>query len=239
MADFLTIDVYRDPVRRTPARRRRIRAALAGPLPRGLRAHTINHANTGTFTIVPRHYGTCLLLAWESRDAARAAWHGRLGAALGHAGDFRLDGEVARARTEHGDDRWHGWRPDDDGAVPIAKDEPMVVLVPGVVRPRHLTPFLRDNLHAASRARHHPGHPGSIDVHARPPFENTSISIWSTRRSAQDFASQPGGHPPAMKRARDLDTHRAGVYLQVRPLASSGSLGLEEPALPELPEAGR
>ena len=29
----------------------------------------------------------------------------------------------------------------------------------------------------------------------------------------------------------------AGVYLQVRPLASTGSLGVDEPALPELPEA--
>src|SRR5437016_11356873 len=96
MADFLTIDVYRDPIRQTRARRRSIRAALADR-PDGLRAHTINFANTGTFTVVPRHVGTCLLLAWESRDAARSAWHGPLGAALGRAGDYRLDGEVARA----------------------------------------------------------------------------------------------------------------------------------------------
>ena len=115
----------------------------------------------------------------------------------------------------------------------------MVVLVHGIVRPRHLTTFLRDNLHAASRARHHPGHRGSIDVHAKPPFENTSISIWSSRRSAQDFAYQPGGHAPAMKRARELGTHRTGVYLQVRPLASSGNLGIDEPALPDLPDTDR
>jgi hypothetical protein len=90
MADFLTIDVYRDPIRETPARRRSIRAALAAR-PEGLRAHTINYANTGTFTLIPRHVGTCLLLAWESSDAAHTAWHGKLGAALGHAGDYRLD----------------------------------------------------------------------------------------------------------------------------------------------------
>ena len=238
MADFLTIDVYRDPVRQTPARRRSIRAALAAR-PKGLRTHTINYANTGTFTLIPRHLGTCLLLAWESDDAARTAWHGPLGGALGRAGDYRLDGEVARARTEHSDDHWHGWRPNDEGATPISKDEPMVVLVHGVVRPRYLTTFLRDNLHAASRARHHPGHRGSIDVHEKPPFEHTSISIWSTRASAQDFAYQPGGHAPAMKRARELDTHRAGVYLQVRPLASTGNLGIDKPALPDLPDADR
>ena len=134
MADFLTIDVYRDPVHQTPARRRSIRTALAAR-PEGLRAHTINYANTGTFTLIPRHVGTCLLLAWESSDAARAAWHGPLGAALGRAGDYRLDGEVTRARTEHGNDHWHGWRPADDGTTPIRKDEPMVVLVHGIVHP--------------------------------------------------------------------------------------------------------
>lgn len=237
MADFLTIDVYYHPIRETPARRRTIRAALTDR-PAGLRTQLLNYANTGTFTLVPRPIGTCLLLAWESPEAARDAWHARLGAALG-GGDYRMDAEVARARTEHGDDLWHGWRPSDDGAKPIAKNEPMVVLVHGVVRRRHLTTFLRDNLHAASRARHHPGHRGSIDVHAKPPFENTSISIWDTRASAQDFAYQPGGHAPAMKRARDLDTHRTGVYLQVRPLASTGNLGIDTSALPDLPAAVR
>lgn len=115
----------------------------------------------------------------------------------------------------------------------------MAVLVHGIVRPRYLSTFLRDNLHAASRARHHPGHRGSIDVHATPPFENTSISIWSSRASAQDFAYQPGGHAPAMKRARELGTHRTGVYLQVRPLASTGNLGIDGPALPDLPGTAR
>jgi hypothetical protein len=238
MPDFLTIDVFHHAIRETPARRLAIRAALAGR-PAGLRTQLVNYANTGSFTLVPRPVGTCLLLAWDSPEAARAAWRGPLGAALGGGGDFRMDAEVARARTEHGDDHWHGWRPSDDGATPIAKSEPMVVLVHGIVRRRHLTTFLRDNLHAASRARHHPGHRGSIDVHTRPPLENTSISIWDTRASAQDFAYQPGGHAPAMKRARELDTHTTGVYVQARPLASTGSLGIAEPALPNLPEAVR
>jgi hypothetical protein len=56
--------------------------------------------------------GTCLLLAWESSDAARTAWHGPLGAALGRAGDYRLDGEVARARTEHAGDHGAAYVPD-------------------------------------------------------------------------------------------------------------------------------
>jgi hypothetical protein len=42
-----------------------------------------------------------------------------------------------------------------------------------------------------------------------------------------------------MQRARELGTHRTGVYLQVRPLASSGNLGIDEPALPDLPDTDR
>lgn len=237
-ADFITIDVYQHSLRATPARRRRIARASAQPL-RGLRASSVNYANTGTFHVVPKPIGTCLLLAWESPEAAQAAWAGPLGAALGRPGDYRLDGEVARARTERPGDTWHGWRPSDHGTPPITKDEPLVVMVHGVVHPRHLTTFLRDNVHAASRAAYHPGHRGSIDIHARPPFENTSISIWSTYAQAQDFAYKPGGHSHAMKHSRVLETHRTGVYLQVRPLASTGSLGLDHPALPDLPETSR
>jgi hypothetical protein len=237
-ADVLTIDVYTHPVRQTPARRRRIARALAHHVP-GLRAWSINYANTGTFTVVPKPLGTCLLMAWDSLEAAGSAWSGPLGDTLGGPGDFRLDGEVARARTEHPDDTWFGWRPSDAGAASIARDEPLVVVVHGLVKRRNLAGFLRDNVHAASRAAHHPGHRGSIDIHSRPPFENTSVSVWSTLAEAQDFAYAPGGHAPAMKRARTEDTHEAGVYLQVRPVASTGSLGIDRPALPELPGTAR
>ena len=64
-------------------------------------------------------------------------------------------------------------------------------------------------------------------------------STRSTRRAAQDFAYQPGGHAPAMNRSRELNTHTAGVYLQARPLASTGNLGIDEPALPDLPNVHR
>ncbi len=236
-ADVITIDVYTHTLRQARARRRRILGALARPVP-GLRAFSVNYANTGTFTVVPKQVGTCLVMAWDSLEAAEAAWSGSLSADLG-SGDYRLDGEVARARTEHPEDTWHGWRPSDAGATPIARDEPLVVMVHGVVHPRHLTTFLRDNVHAASRAAHHPGHRGSIDIHAKPPFENTSVSIWSSLAQAHDYAYKPGGHAPAVKRARALETHRTGVYLQVRPLASSGSLGVTDAALPELPSTKR
>ncbi|CAB4942284.1 unannotated protein [freshwater metagenome] len=237
-ADFLTVDVYDHPVRRTPAQRRAAKAALAGPLP-GLRASTVNHADNGTTHLVPRLSGTCLVLAWDSREAAEDAWAGPLRAALRRPGDFRMDGEVARSRVERDGDDWYGWRPSAEGAEGIGRGEPLVAVVHGVLRPRHLTTFLKDNLHAASRAAHHPGHRGSVDVFSKVPFEHTSISLWSSLEQAQDFAYKPGGHAHGMKRARELDTHHTGVYLQVRPLASAGGLGRDAPSYPELPPTAR
>ena len=94
-------------------------------------------------------------------------------------------------------------------------------------------------MHAASRAAHHPGHRGSVDISSQLPFEHTSISLWKTLKSAADYAYAPGGHAPAMNHARQADTHRAGVYLRIRPLASTGGLGCDEPAYPDLPDALR
>jgi len=42
-----------------------------------------------------------------------------------------------------------------------------------------------------------------------------------------------------MDPARAVDTHRMDVYLQVRPVASFGALGLDSAAFPDLPEAAR
>ncbi len=77
----------------------------------------------------------------------------------------------------------------------MADDEPLVAIVHGIVKPRYLGTFLSDNVHAASRAAFHPGHRGSIDISARLPFENTSISLWKTVALAQDFAFSPAVTP--------------------------------------------
>lgn len=146
---------------------------------------------------------------------------------------------VAKVGLEHDGDSWHGWNPCDVGGERMTPDDPMVVVVHGVLRPLHLLGFVRHNVHAASRTAFHPGHRGSVDVSSALPFEHTSISMWESVKLARDYAYAPGGHSHAMKHARAADTHRVGCYLQVRPVASSGSLGLGEPVFPDLPEARR
>jgi len=121
----------------------------------------------------------------------------------------------------------------------LAKEEPMVAIVHGILRRGRLLEFMRNNLHAASRAAHHHGHRGSIDISAQLPYEHTSISLWRTYALAQDFAYMPGGHATAMKHSQKENTHRVGVFLQVRPLACTGMLGIDEEPFPQLPAANR
>jgi hypothetical protein len=115
----------------------------------------------------------------------------------------------------------------------------MIAIVHGIVRRGQLVRFVRNNLHAASRALNHSGHGGSVDVSSQLPFEHTSISLWKTLAQAQDFAYLPGGHANALKHALKNRTHENGVFLQVRPLASTGSLGIGMPRFPGLPPANR
>jgi hypothetical protein len=65
------------------------------------------------------------------------------------------------------------------------------------------------------------------------------MSLWKTYALAQDFAYKPGGHAMAMKHALKSKTHRVGVFLQARPLAATGALGINEPPFPGLPAAAR
>lgn len=239
-ADFLTIDVYERPA----GGRIRWRRAVNGGLKHGvdgLRSATVNFANNGTHSLLPRIVpgGCALVAAWDSAEAAEAAFRGPLRAAVEGPNRYSLDGEVVRVKLNKEGDDWHGWTPLADGAEPLAADEPMVAVVHGIVRPGQLTNFVHNNLHAASRAAHHPGHRGSVDVSSKLPFEHTSISLWKTVALAEDYAYSRGGHAYAMKHALKTNTHRVGCFLRVRPLASTGALGIDSPAFPKLPPANR
>jgi len=240
--DFLTIDALGRPsggrIRWRRGVARRIDSGIEG-----LRGATVNYSNNGTHALVPALLpgGCALVAAWESPEAAEAAFAGPLRGAIDGDDRFSLDGEVTRVRVDSESERedWHGWEPRADGAEPLAKDEPMIAIVHGILRRGRLTEFVRNNAHAASRAAHHPGHRGSIDISAQLPFEHTSISLWKTYALAQDFAYKPGGHASGMKHALKEKTHRVGIFLQVRPLACTGNLGIDTTPFPQLPAANR
>jgi len=240
--DFVTIDAFDRPPGGRIRWRRSLSRVIDGGI-EGLRGSTVNYTNNGTRSIVPALVpgGCALVAAWESPEAAEAAFSGPLRQAVDGPGRFSLDGEVVRVRIDSESERndWHGWKPRAEGAEPLAKDEPMVAIVHGILRRGRLLEFMRNNLHAASRAAHHHGHRGSIDISAQLPYEHTSISLWRTYKLAQDFAYMPGGHATAMKHSQKENTHRVGVFLQVRPLACTGKLGIDEEPFPKLPAANR
>ncbi len=168
--DFLTIDAFGRP----PGGRIRWRRDLARTIDAGidgLRGATVNHANNGTHSLAPNVVpgGCALVAAWDCAEPAEAAFAGPLRRAIDGAGRFSMDSEIVRVRidSESESDHWHGWQPNAGGAKPLEDDEPMVAIVHGILRRGRLVEFLRNNMHAASRAAHHPGHRGSID-HLRP-----------------------------------------------------------------------
>ena len=240
--DFLTVDAFQRPPGGRIRWRRDLRRVIDDGI-EGLRGSTVNYANNGTHSLAPGLLpgGRALVAAWESAEAAEAAFAGPLRRAVDGPGRFSLDAEIVRVKidSESEHDHWHGWRPSADGAEPLVEGEPMVAIVHGILRRGRLTEFLRNNLHAASRAAHHPGHRGSIDISAQLPYEHTSISLWKTYALAQDFAYKKGGHASAMTHALKQKTHRVGVFLQARPLACSGTLGIDRPPYPQLPGANR
>jgi hypothetical protein len=240
--DFLTVDAFTRP----PGGRIRWRLDLRRVIDDGidgLRGVTVNYANNGTHSLAPGLLpgGRALVAAWESADAAEAAFAGPLRRAIDGPGRFSLDSEIVRVKIDSESERpdWHGWAPRAEGAEPLVDDEPMVAIVHGIIRRGRLVEFARNNLHAASRAAHHPGHRGSIDISSQLPYEHTSISLWKTYALAQDFAYKKGGHASAMTHALKEKTHRVGVFLQARPLACTGKLGIDKPPYPQLPEANR
>lgn len=240
--DFITIDAFARPPGGRISWRRNLHRVIESDI-KGLRGATVNYTNNATHSIFPALVpgGCALVAAWESPEAAEAAFADSLRPAIAGPGRFSLDGEVVRVRVDSESERnhWHGWEPCAEGAEPLAKDEPMVAIVHGILRRGRLLEFLRNNLHAASRASHHHGHRGSIDISSQLPYEHTSISLWRTYKLAQDFAYMPGGHATAMKHSQKENTHRVGVFLQVRPLACTGELGIDQAPFPKLPSANR
>jgi len=126
--DFLTVDAFIRPPGGRIRWRRDLKRVLNNRI-EGLRGSTVNYANNGTHSLAPA------LLS-------------------GGPGRFSLDSEIVRVKIDSESERnhWHGWAPRADGAKPLEDDEPMVAIVHGIIRRGRLIEFLRNNLHAASRA---------------------------------------------------------------------------------------
>src|SRR4051794_41262669 len=95
--DFVTIDAFDRPTGGRVRWRRDLRRRVGDGI-EGLRGVTVNYANNATHSIAPALLpgGCALVAAWESPQAAEAAFAGPLRHAIDGPGRFSLDGEVVR-----------------------------------------------------------------------------------------------------------------------------------------------
>jgi hypothetical protein len=122
--DFLTVDAFARPSGGRIRWRRSLRQLIDNGID-GLRGATVNYSNNATYAVPPAIVpgGCALVAAWESPEAAEAAYAGPLRRALDHPGRFSLDGEVVRVRidSESELDNWHGWAPRAGDAAPWSR----------------------------------------------------------------------------------------------------------------------
>ena len=102
--DFVTVDVFDRPPGGRMRWRRDLKRTLGGDIA-GLRGASVNFANDGARSLVPHVVpgGVALVAAWESAEAAEAAFAGPLRKAIDGPGRFSLDSELVRVRVDGAD----------------------------------------------------------------------------------------------------------------------------------------
>lgn len=219
MGDFLTFDVVDRPGRGAA---RTLLGLRRAPLPDGCRGLvpgiTGDLAERATdVPYAPRRIA--LLAAWASEAAADAS---PLLAALGEGAreHWHVGGPLVH-RT--GESSWRGWLPEPESDHPVPKDQPVLVLISGELRTRHLRTFARNGIRATRQAVATPGYLGGLGFFTSP-RNTTSVSAWRTAADARAFAFRPGAHATAMKTDLDGGHHVTERFLRLRPIRSSGSL---------------
>ncbi|WP_200949974.1 hypothetical protein [Nocardioides sp. Root151] len=99
--DFVTVDAFDRPAGGRIRWRRNLRRVLGGGI-EGLRGASVNYSNNATHTVPPGLLpgGCALVAAWESPEAAEAAFAGPLRRAIDGPDRFSLDGEIVRVRID-------------------------------------------------------------------------------------------------------------------------------------------
>lgn len=149
--------------------------------------------------------------------------------------------EIWRALLEpvrvHGD--WFGFTPDVDGVAPLDPDEPVVVMINGVLRLRFLPKFTLDNARIGKHLTTAAGYVGGFGF-SDTPLTTTSFSCWSNSRHSRAFAFRDGHHPRAYKTDLAEGRHSTEFFVRFRPLRSEGTIDGVDPLAADhaLPRTG-
>lgn len=119
--------------------------------------------------------------------------------------------------------------------LPVADEEPVVVLTLGRLMPWRLVPFLRAALPAEEEVLAEPGLLASTGF-GRPPRLVSTFSVWRSAAEMRDYAyRREGTHRAAVVRDRAHPFHRHSAFIRFRPYASEGTWRGRDPLAGLLP----
>jgi hypothetical protein len=230
---FASLTVVTHPRRRLLSvllRARRIaHAAAAGPDITVARA-----LQTGSFRLdsrPPYVPGRVAVMLWARTADALDEVDARVLAPLadGAAERWRV---VLRPASVHGS--WAGFSPAradadaGDDHQPLRTDEPMVVLIHGVLRARYLAKFARDSGEVGKQLARTDGYLGGLAL-ADTPLTTASFSCWRSVQDARTFAFAAGTHRDAYKIDRAEHRHATEFFVRFRPFRSEGTFEGRDP----------
>jgi len=138
------------------------------------------------------------------------------------AAAFR-DGWQVRMRPLRVFGAWPGLPGLPEKELPVADEEPVVVLTLGRLMPWRLVPFLRAAHPAEEEVLAEPGLLASTGF-GRPPRLVSTFSVWRSAAEMRDYAyRREGSHRAAVARDRVHAFHRHSAFIRFRPYASAGS----------------
>ena len=126
----------------------------------------------------------------------------------------------------HGD--WLGYVPDVSETPPLTLDEPLAVMINGILRPRHGAKFVRDNVRVARQLQSAGGYLGGLGM-SDTPLTTTSFSCWRSSRESRAFSFGHGAHQQAYKIDQAEGRHRTEFFVRFRVLGSEGTLEGRDP----------
>jgi len=168
-----------------------------------------------------------LLCGWESGEARDEFLSDtpRLRPLLGAA---RESWAVSLETVRVVQGEWHGWQPSIEGVESLARDEPVMVMTYGLLRPRYLPAFTRDNVKAVRQAAVNPGLEMMIGLGDHP-LARCTFSLWRSQGDLVRYAYGTGEHNPIQRRSLEAPWARNYFFARFRPLSSSGTWGGRDP----------
>lgn len=124
---------------------------------------------------------------------------------------------------------WPGMDGLPDRQLPVADEEPVVVLTLGRLMPWRLLPFLRAALPAENDALEEQGLLASTGFGRFPNLVST-FSVWRTVAEMRRYAyDRSGSHHAAVAVDKNRPFHRHSAFIRLRPYATAGSWGGADP----------